>query len=802
MKIGISLGNSRKDITWNYEEIELEDFKIRISSTIRTSETMDQYKKLSKSQRDDIKDVGGFVLGKLKNNKRRKDCVIHRSALSLDMDYGTTDIINKIEKTCDFKCYLYSTHNHTVAKPRLRLIIPLSRIISPDEYTAISRKVAQEIGINMFDDTTYEPSRLMYWPSTSKDGEFIFKEIGEKLLNPDEILAKYNDWTNSKEWPLSTRQNTIFQNNISKQADPLQKEGIIGGFCRTYDICNAIDTFLTDVYEKSEISSRYNYIPATSQGGLVIYDNKFAYSHHATDPASGKLMNAFDIVRIHKFSNLDNIADEENNSANLPSFKAMQEFASCDEKVKTQLTKERQIMAQSEFKEINEELYDENWQSILTLNKDGSIKNTMYNIANIIRNDENLKSIVYNQLKCSIDINGKVPWAQAKPGWGDGDLACAKLYFEKIYGIWSPSKFKDALLAVVFSKRIYHPIKDYFSTLAWDGVPRIDTLLIDYLGADDNEYVRAVTRKTLCAAVARIYEPGIKFDSILVLNGPQGIGKSTLFSNLGKQWYSDSLTISDMKDKTSCEKLQGYWILELGELAGIKKMDVEIVKSFITRTDDKFRQSYGINVESHPRSNIIVGTTNSEDGFLRDVTGNRRFWPVHVSGNGKYKPWDLKDVDQIWAEAIVTYNEKEDLFLKGDILNEAKEMQKQAMEHDDREGVISNYLEKLLPQNWHNMNLYERRNFLNDKSSDHTDSNYTPFGPDIINGSIKRDKVCIMEIWCECFNKERQDLRRSDSFAIEGILNRIGGWERLSTKSGKTRYSLYGPQRTFLRKSS
>ena len=106
-----------------------------------------------------------------------------------------------------------------------------------------------------------------------------------------------------------------------------------------------------------------------------------------------------------------------------------------------------------------------------------------------------------------------------------------------------------------------------------------------------------------------MYEPGIKFDSILVLNGPQGIGKSTLFALLGKEWYSDSLSISDMKDKTAAEKLQGYWILELGELAGIKKVDVETVKSFVTRTDDKFRQSYGVAVESHPRSCIIVGST-------------------------------------------------------------------------------------------------------------------------------------------------------------------------------------------------
>ncbi|MPM81851.1 hypothetical protein SDC9_128908 [bioreactor metagenome] len=316
------------------------------------------------------------------------------------------------------------------------------------------------------------------------------------------------------------------------------------------------------------------------------------------------------------------------------------------------------------------------------------MKGTLLNIANIIRYDPNLKNIVYNQLKSSMDAIGKLPWKQVKPGWGEADYACAKLYFERVYGIWSPSKFKDAILAVVSSERIYNPIKEYFSKLTWDGKKRIDTLLVDYLGAKDSEFVRAVTRKTLCAAVARVYEPGIKFDSILVLNGPQGIGKSTLFSILGKEWYSDSLSITDMKDKTAAEKLQGYWILELGELAGMKKVDVETIKSFITRTDDKFRQAYGTNVENHLRSNIIVGTTNAESGFLRDITGNRRFWPVHVNGMSVYKPWDIKEVDQIWAEAIVAYKDGEELFLKGEVSSMAYDTQKEALECDDREGII------------------------------------------------------------------------------------------------------------------
>lgn len=786
MKIRLCTGNSRMDKHWNLTEMELDEFRNRISTTHRTAETVEQYKKLSKSKQDEIKDVGGFVLGTLKGGRRKKDCVLTRSGLCLDMDYALPDTIEQIEMFFSFKCYFYSTHKHTQDKPRLRLIIPLTREVSPDEYSAVARKVAEEIGIELFDDTTYEPSRLMYWPSTSADGEFLFREIYGDLLDPDAVLAKYKDWRNSAEWPVSKRQQTVVQREVKKQAEPLEKPGTVGAFCRTYSVTDAIDTFLTDVYRKSEMTGRYDYIPADSQAGVVIYEDKYAYSHHATDPACGHLMNAFDVVRIHKFGNLDAKADEDTEPSRLPSFKAMQEFAVDDEKVKLRLAKERESQAMAEFDGVDEE----NWQTLLELDKQGRVKDTLTNIANIIRYDSNLKPIVYNEFKSMLDVIGELPWSQVRPGWGDADLACAKVYFERVYGIWSPTKFKDALLAVSSAERTYHPIKEYLATLAWDGEERIDTLLIDYLGADDTAFVRAVTRKTLCAAVARVYEPGIKYDSILVLNGPQGVGKSTFFALLGQQWYSDSLSISDMKDKTAAEKLQGYWILELGELAGIKKVDVETVKSFISRTDDKFRQSYGVNVESHPRTNIIVGSTNAESGFLRDITGNRRFWPVHVTGNGKYNAWDLTEVDQVWAEAIVKYRAGEELFLKGEVAAQAYVAQQQAMESDDREGIITDYLDHLLPENWDGMDLYQRRSFLGGSEFDGAAT----------AGTISRDKVCVMEIWCECFGKERQNLKRTDSYEIEGILTRIGGWQKLtSNKTGKTYYPLYGPQKTFVR---
>lgn len=788
MKLYISTGNSRMEKKWNGQEMEIDEFLERLSHTVRTSETMEQYRKMSKAKQDAIKDVGGFVLGKLKGGRRKKANVLFRSGLTLDMDYATEDIAEQIEMFFDFRCLIYSTHKHTPEKPRLRLIIPLSRTVSPDEYAAVARKVAEDIGMELFDDTTYEPSRLMYWPSTSADGEFFFRDIPGAFLNPDSVLERYADWRDSSSWPVSSRQKAVVSREMKKQADPLSKEGIVGAFCRTYSIEEAIRLFLSDVYQESMMPERFDYIPADSQAGVVIYEGKFAYSHHATDPACGKLLNAFDIVRIHKFGEQDDKADEDTDAGKLPSFKAMSDFAVLDEQVKRTLAKEREKAASEEFDaDIGE------WQTMLDLDRQGKVKDTLSNIATIIRFDENLKHIVFNQLKNALDVIGELPWAQVKKGWGDADIACAKLYFERVYGIWSPTKFKDALLAVVSSERLYHPVKEYFSTLSWDGCSRIDSLLIDYMGAENTPYVRAVTRKTLVAAVARIYEPGIKFDSVLVLNGPQGCGKSTFFAKLGKEWYSDSLTISDMKDgKTAAEKLQGYWLLELGELAGIKKVDVETVKSFVTRTDDKYRQSYGTTVESHPRECVIVGSTNSEGGFLRDVTGNRRFWPVHVTGKGKYRGWDLtpETVDQIWAEAISIYKDGEELYLKGKEAAEAYVAQQEAMESDEREGIVEDYLERLLPADWDTMDLYQRRSYLGGGE----------FEAEGRTGTVVRERFCLMEVWCECFGKERQNFRKTDSYELESIIQKIGGWKKYEgNSSGKLRIPGYGVQRVFVR---
>lgn len=787
----IAIGNSRRDKVFKNVDITWEQFLNKVSKTIRTVETVGEYGKMNKAKKDDIKDVGGFVGGKLKDGRRSKDSVEFRSMLTLDLDYAENDLWEQVTKRFKFACCIYSTHKHKRDKHRLRLIIPLSRNVNADEYTAIGRLIASDIGIEQFDDSTYEPARLMYWPSTSSNGEFIFEKQDGEFLNPDSILSRYEDYRDSSKWPISSRQNKVIKNNIShqmqalaKQSNPLEKEGLIGAFCRAYTMEEAIDKFLNHIYKPSLIKGRYDYVEADSTSGLVIYEDKFAYSHHATDKAANVLCNAFDLVRIHKFSELDVNSDEDTRTSRLPSFKAMRKFCTKDELVQKQITNEKMKDIGQEFGELEDN------DNKLEIDLTGEIKDTLNNIVKILRNDKNLHGIAYNKHKDMLDVKGKLPWIRLKEGWNDSDLASLKIYLEKKYNIWSPAKLKDALLAVA-TERAFHPVIDYLENLEeWDGKERLETLLIKYLGAEDNAYTREVTRKTLVAAIARVYEPGVKFDSVLILNGKQGMGKSTLFSKLGGKWFSDNLTLEDMKDKTAAEKLQGFWIMELGELAGMRKAEVENVKSFITRTDDKYRASYGVNVESHPRQCIIVGTTNNKGGFLRDVTGNRRFWPVTVDPDKALSsPWDLEDVDKIWAEALYVYKQGEELYLKGEMLEIASKEQSEAMESDDREGLVREYLNKLLPNNWSSMNLYERRKFLN--------------GDDLVGGQVgteKRKAVCSMEIWCECFGKDASSLKKSDSYEITAIMSKIEGWELYSgNKTNTMRFPIYNKQRAFVR---
>ena len=777
----IAVCNHRTDKRYKNVERSWMAIKDRNRIPVRTTETAEEYPHLSKEQRDALKDQGGFVGGWLREGVRKNGNVISRCVGALDADNipsGVSFPALVRHALTGVEWFLYSTHKHTSAAPRFRLVILFDREVSEDEYPALMRQVAKDIGMDFFDDTTYQANRMMYWASCPSDGEFVFEESQGGSLHVNGYLSRYDDWRDSAQWPTSSRQSEVMSKAVAAQEDPLNKEGLVGAFCRTYfPIQLAMEEFLSDVYAPTGVDNRWDYIEADSTAGVVVYDDRFVYSHHATDPAGGKLLNAFDLVRIHKFGN-----DETKKS-----FQQMCDFAIAQDAVKMRLDEERQESVCREL--IGYESRD--WTKQLRYRpKSKELENSSWNLMLILNNDPDFEHFAFNEMAGRVQVTGELPWERpaGNPFWRDADTAQLKVLLDNRYVVF-PERVLEACFTKTAEDRRFHPVRDYLDALPdWDGVERIETLLCRCLQADDTPYVRAVSRKFFTAAVARIYVPGTKFDCVPVLDGAQGIGKSTLFRELaGPEFYSETLSLTDMNDKAGAEKLQGIWIAEIGELAGMKKADIEKVKAFLSTSDDKYRPSYGKVVESHPRQSVIVATVNGERGYLRDVTGNRRFWVVKCRQQEAVRKFAFTagERDQIWAEALHIWQGGEKLYLEGDLLAASEVAQREAMEADDRVGLVEEYLNTPLPEKWPDMDLYDRRNWLADQSV-----------PTKQQGTVVRTEVSNPEIWAECFGRNPADMNAADSYAIAALMEQVSGWER---SRNRKRLPIYGLQRLYIR---
>lgn len=775
--LAIAYGSSRQAKTWINKTITYEELKERLKVTIRTPESAEEYAKFNKTKRDTVKDHGGFVAGALKGGRRKIDTVELRSMLALDGDRIDKAFLENYEENAPYTSLLYTTHSSTEENPRVRLVYPLTRDVTAEEFVAVSRYLAEMLGIDYFDECSYQPNQLMYWPSTPSNGVFVYKEVEKEWLDPDVILSAHPEWTDPTRLPTSSRESRANTAGTATVQDPLDKEGTIGIFNRTfYPITRAMEKFLSDVYEPTDNENRWHYKQSSSMAGVeIIEDGKFAYSHHAKDPAYLKLCNAFDLVRIHKFGD-----DTEKKS-----FNAMCELAMEDDEVKRLVMEEKLKQAEEDFNDSGDD-----WLTKLKYQpRTGQLENSVYNLNLILNNDPDFKHFAFNELANRIEITGPLPWERPKGNkfWREADTAQLKSVIDIRYLPFS-SRNHDVAFTKVADDRHFHPIRDYLDSLPeWDGVKRVEDIFIKYLKADDTEYVRTVTRKTFAAAVARVYVPGIKYDCVTVLDGGQGIGKSTIIKDLvTSEFYSETLSLTDMEDKAGAEKLQGFWAVEIGELAGMKKADVEKVKAFLSVCDDKYRPSYGRVVESHPRQCIIIATVNGERGYLRDITGNRRFWIIKLHQKKQKQKWDFTPEfrAQFWAEAKEIWKSGEELFLRDEMLEEAEKIQQSAMEVDERVGMVEEYLNRMLPDDWDSMDLFQRRNYLQG----------TEFGTPVHKGSELRTEVSNAEIWCECFGKSLQELKPTDSYSIAALMSQIPGWERTTTIK---RQPIYGRQRLY-----
>lgn len=705
--LDIATASTCRATKWQNKRTTWQDIVNTLSQTERTSETIKQYFSYSKDKQGEIKDVGGFVGGYLREGRRKKGYVDYRQIVCLDVDYGTLDLWIDFG-LMEYAGCMYTTHKHTPEDPRLRIVFPLSRKVSPDEYEAIARVVASWLGIDAFDDTTYQPTRLMYYPSTSKDGEFIFHYTDGPIMDADEVLAELPAWQDPTTWPVSSRvKDVVKRDGPGKVEDPEDKGGIVGAFCRAYTMDEAIAEFLTEVYEPCEElgHDRYSLVGGSTSGGLVVYDNKLAYSHHATDVAGGKLLNAFDLVRLHKFADLDEKAKPDTEITKLPSYKAMAEFASKLGPVKKEVVRCRREQAAADYDEIEDRAIKkataDDWiESLTMIGKTDTVESTIDNAVIILNNDENLKDrLQLNLLSMWDEVVKPFMWDKGivrypRPS-DDNDINQIRRYLEKCYGI-KGDKLVVTAMAIVSYDNGRHPLREHLDSLPeWDKVERLDKLLIRLFGASDTPYTRAVTRKTFCAAVKRVYQPGAKFDHMLTLIGKGGNGKSTFLSKMGGEWFTDNVKLTT-DDKQNLAIMRGRWILEIAEMRGFGKVEAEFSKQFLSRTEDIYKRPYDRKEIVFPRQCVFIGTHNKSD-FLHDETGNRRYWPVQTTTGkeGAAKVWEYLTPDtiaQIWAEAKERVAQGEPLYLDAEIEKYAEEVQSRHFESDAWEEDILTFI--------------------------------------------------------------------------------------------------------------
>lgn len=775
------------------------EFIDRLRTPQRTPETIEEYLNMTKAQQGQLKDIGGFVGGALNGTQRKAKNVTGRDLVTLDLDNiangETANVLRKID-SLGAGYAVYSTRSHAEFRPRLRVIMPLDRTVTADEYEPIARKLASYIGLEMCDPTTFEASRLMYWPACSSDSQYVFNFADKSFASADGILQQYTDWHDVSVWPQVPGEANKAKTLLAKQQDPTSKEGIVGAFCREFNIYQAIERFIPHAYDTTEHDDRLTYTGGSTVAGAVIYDGgNFLYSHHATDPCSGQLVNAFDLVRLHLFGDKDEAAKPGTPANKLPSYQEMKKLALGNEAVARDLNQHYAAQASDFFTNLDtnadgdkQHQPDVNWMADAKLDYDqntGRPKKTRDNIMKILQHDPALKGkIAVDDFAVRGLALGALPWnpAEDRRLWTDTDDAGVAWWLETRYDITGREKIDGALLLVSEANKI-NEVKDYLTSLEWDKTPRLDTVLSDYLGADDTPYTRAVARKSLTAAVVRVMQPGCKYDYVPVFVGPQGIGKSTFLATLGKSWFSDSL--QSFEGKEAAEMIQGVWINELGEMTGYTRSETNTIKQFLSKREDIYRQAYGRRTGRYPRKCVFFGTCNQFE-FLKDLTGNRRFWPVDVGRNKPKKHiWnDLPgEVDQIWAEAVWRWRIGEPLYFeKPEMEDLARAEQEKHREANIKEGVIRSFLEQPIPVNYYSMDLAARRM-------------YWCGGAHGVE-TMPRKKTCAAEIWCEAFGGNLLLMKRADTQEINQIIENLPGWKRTA---GNRRFGYCGQQKGFER---
>ena len=728
--VGKGLGRI-KNVRWSWRKLKrnLGEPLVDTSVTYAQYEALDQDEKLVKKRAP-----GSWTPSRYKSNRRAVADLREKTLVVFDLDYITHDQLDDIRlglaPITRWAWFMHTSRSHTPESPRARMVLPVSRPMSPDEGHAVFRLLAQYLadepsdGIEIPDLVSFRSNQTMFWPSISKGQEFWTDENIGEILDVDEFLAENPGWENFENLPYQEEESKRGITDPNKRMeDPYKKPEPIGAWCRCYTVQEVIENWLEDIYAPgdSESEERYTYLLGTGSNGAVVYeDGKFLHSNHGSDEV--ETANAFDLLRIHKFRHLDDNSHANTSPGNKPSFKAMVEFARNDERVIGELNSHMDdllddLAGEDDTAEVDEDLLgpapseedtgsddpsnllddlpddeaepDEPkkkhaWMKHFRRKANGDLDSVaVSNVTLILENDPRVKGCIgYNEFLrepvCLKPIRSpkiNLPTAPvAKPDkrygreWQDSDDMGIKIMLSADaarHGYetdFSRENIEAGVMAAGMQNK-FHPIQDLFKSAHEKYVASgraskgaIETVPQRYLGCPDDVFHRESSRLLMVALAARAFEPGCKFDTVTIIRGSQGGGKSWFWRTLARGFFNELPKDFDRTDKM-VEAMKGTLVAEMGEMAGLRRETAEVAKEFITRQTDKIRLAYGRRVGQYKRHTVLTGTSNL-DQILHDPTGNRRFW-IWVDDHSEENPIDIEglqaEMEMLWGEANDEY---------------------------------------------------------------------------------------------------------------------------------------------------
>lgn len=729
-----------------------------------------------------VKEAGNYILGSLRqttvqhpradrhctNYHRTKVSIVRRGALTLDIDHPGVGFSDIVDQTLLWAAVLHTTYSSTPEHPRYRLIIPLDRTVAPDEYYAAAGAVMQALGEENFDPGSVQAERYMFKPASADPEDFWFTVIPGNPAPVDKLLASFKQDLSSIPVPKPSK----------AKRDPFAIEGTVGAFNRAYEDFDHLIQVYELPYEESGLD-RWKLAGASAAAGMGKVTDGLVFSHHANDPAYGQTCTAFDLVRLHLYGDLDEDLEPGIPVNRRPSYKEMLERATRDSNVVRELVGSD---FDEELDSTEESIKKKNWRLDFKLEaRTGKPEDDIRNWDLISNNDPVFDALYYNELSLSIEVDEDLPWRKLRPGqetFSNGDRSSLALYIERQYHIRPGRGYLDDLINDRAYRRRVNPVRDYLESLSWDGTKRVETCLP---GVVATAYTKLVARKCMTAAVARMMEPGIKWDHMLVIYGLEGLGKSHWIDKMAKGYSSK---LGRIGDKDTLITMQRSWIMTSDEGHTMKKADFDAQKEFITGTADIFRMPYEREAQVHKRHCVIWGTTN-DDVFLKRQEGNRRFLVVRSEGKVDFNLLTDEYIDQVWAEAMHYYREGEQLWLEEDEDTLARTEREEFTEEDALHGIIQHYVDTLVPEHWDSMSPENRQGWLMNSDDELTQV-----------GTHRIDRVCSLQIWIEAMGRRKGDHKRMDLLEISTALKQLKGWKLLP---GTHRCGPYGPQKVFER---